>query len=558
MKRLLAAPILVTVLLIASCGSGSHNVSSPTSGAASPTPTPTSTPAPIQLTTSSLPGATVSSAYSATLTASGGTAPYTWSIASGTLPNGLALSSAGVISGTPTAAGSSSFTIQAKDSEATPQAATSALSLTVAAAPVAQAPTTPAYYISTSGNDANPGTLAAPFATFAKAQSAMQASSTIKTTYVRAGNYTLPVIADCGWSTSSCGLNLGSADNGETWSYYPPDGYDSASISGGSTGAGSGDYFAFFFNVTNNLTINGLSIHNFQFAGIGGYNGGSNMVVENNLIFNGYDTADNSAGGFMCYGCANATISHNVVHDIAQMGILLVEVNGDISNLNVTGNVLYNLCTGIADCGALYVQDPSSSGPTNIKWTNNYIRDGNTSATVGWGAALYMDDCASNVTATGNVITGKNGGNTIMIHGGFNNIITGNLTDLSTYGNNVAALQTSSCSNNAMSGNEYEHNIVIGAGGGGGYRIDAGSPPNAPAIANNDYYNYGGSAISSGGAYSDASPSSVNPQLSGWSYTIASGSPVLNSPVNFPALVGGWGPPGYTIPQTGSAPSCTH
>jgi hypothetical protein len=468
------------------------------------------------------------------------------------MPSGLALSNSGVISGTPTAAGSSSFTIQVKDSEASPRAASSTLSLTV----VASIP--PGFYISTTGNDANPGTLAAPFATFAKAQSAMQASSTIKTTYVRAGNYTLPTITNCGYSTSSCGLNLGSADDGETWSYYPPDGYDSASISGGSTGVGSGDFFAISFNVTNNLTINGLSIHNFQYAGIGGYNGGSNMLIENNLIFDGYDTADSNAGGFMCYGCASATIANNVIHDIAQFGIGNVEANGDISNFNVTGNVLYNICTAAADCGAIYAQDPKSEGPTNIRWTNNFIRDGNTAASVGWGAALYIDDCLSNVTATGNVIAGKNGGNTIMIHGGYNNVISGNLTDLSTYGNNVAALQTSSCSDNSMSGNEYEHNIVIGAGGGGGYRIDAGVPPNAPTITGNDYYNYAGSAISSGGAYSDASPSSVNPQLSGWTYTIAAGSPVHSSPIDFPTPAGGWGPPGYTIPQTGTTPSSPH
>ena len=386
----------------------------------------------------------------------------------------------------------------------------------------------------------------------------MQASSTIKTTYIRAGNYTLPIVSNCGVTTVTCGLSLGSADSGETWSYYPPDGYDSASISGGSTAYGNGDYFAFFFQNANNLTINGLSIHNFQFAGIGGYNGGSNMVIENNIIYNQYDVADDSAAGFMCYSCSNATISHNVLHDIADFGILLSAVTGDISNLNVTGNVLYNICTGQQDCGALYAQDPQSGGSTNLNWTNNYIRDGNTFAGVGWGSALYMDDCLSNMTATGNIITGKNGGNTIMIHGGYNDHITGNLTDLSTYGQNVMAIQTSSCSNNSMSENEYERNIVIGAGGGGGYRIDAGSPPNAPTIANNDYYNYAGSAISSGGAYSDSNPVNENPDLSGWTYTVASGSPVFISPVDFSALAGGWGPPGYTIPQTGSAPSSPH
>jgi hypothetical protein len=53
-----------------------------------------------------------------TLSASGGTAPYTWT-ATG-LPAGLTISTGGVISGTPTTAGTSSVTVTAKDSVATP------------------------------------------------------------------------------------------------------------------------------------------------------------------------------------------------------------------------------------------------------------------------------------------------------------------------------------------------------------------------------------------------------------------------------------------------------
>jgi hypothetical protein len=61
-----------------------------------------------------LPGATVGVAYSQTLTGSGGTAPYTFSLASGTLPAGVTLSGA-VLSGIPSAAGSATFTIRATD-----------------------------------------------------------------------------------------------------------------------------------------------------------------------------------------------------------------------------------------------------------------------------------------------------------------------------------------------------------------------------------------------------------------------------------------------------------
>ena len=69
------------------------------------------------ITPSTLPNASTSVAYSQLLTESGGTAPYTWSVASGTLPLGLSLGTASTvstttISGTPTSVGTSNFTIE--------------------------------------------------------------------------------------------------------------------------------------------------------------------------------------------------------------------------------------------------------------------------------------------------------------------------------------------------------------------------------------------------------------------------------------------------------------
>ncbi|NEL81423.1 MAG: hypothetical protein G3W61_34740, partial [Xanthomonas perforans] len=78
------------------------------------------------------------SAYNQVLTASGGVAPYRYSIASGTLPAGLTLASDGTLSGTPTTQGTSSFTIAVAD--AGNASATQAYSFTVSdAAPVAVA-----------------------------------------------------------------------------------------------------------------------------------------------------------------------------------------------------------------------------------------------------------------------------------------------------------------------------------------------------------------------------------------------------------------------------------
>jgi hypothetical protein len=84
----------------------------------------------LSITTSTLPGGAVGGAYSQTLAATGGTPPYSWSIVSGALPGGLSLSKEGVISGTPSATGAFSFTIEVTDSASA--TATKKLSITVA------------------------------------------------------------------------------------------------------------------------------------------------------------------------------------------------------------------------------------------------------------------------------------------------------------------------------------------------------------------------------------------------------------------------------------------
>ena len=87
----------------------------------------------VSVTTSSLPAARATAAYSATLHASGGVRPYRWSVASGSLPAGLALSRAGVISGTSSAVGSASVTFRVTDSAAPAASATRTLTLGVLA-----------------------------------------------------------------------------------------------------------------------------------------------------------------------------------------------------------------------------------------------------------------------------------------------------------------------------------------------------------------------------------------------------------------------------------------
>jgi hypothetical protein len=96
------------------------------------------------VTTTSVPAATAGVTYSATLTSAGGTSPFTWSVASGSLPSGLSLGSSTTnsvtISGTPMTMGKNSVTIQVTD--ATHTSTTQSLSFLVNAPAVVLVPTT--------------------------------------------------------------------------------------------------------------------------------------------------------------------------------------------------------------------------------------------------------------------------------------------------------------------------------------------------------------------------------------------------------------------------------
>jgi len=61
------------------------------------------------------PDGTVGAAYNEQLTADGGTPPYTFAIASGTLPDGLTMDAAGLITGTPTTEETKTVTFSVTD-----------------------------------------------------------------------------------------------------------------------------------------------------------------------------------------------------------------------------------------------------------------------------------------------------------------------------------------------------------------------------------------------------------------------------------------------------------
>ena len=90
---------------------------------------------PVTISPATVPNGAIATAYSQTLTASGGVGPYSFSVSAGALPAGLTLSSGGVLSGTPTAGGSFNFTVTATDSSPFPGPFSGSQAYTLTVAP---------------------------------------------------------------------------------------------------------------------------------------------------------------------------------------------------------------------------------------------------------------------------------------------------------------------------------------------------------------------------------------------------------------------------------------
>jgi parallel beta-helix repeat protein len=218
------------------------------------------------------------------------------------------------------------------------------------------------------------------------------------------------------------------------------------------------------------------------------------------------------------------------------------------------------------DCGGIYFWSQHPSTSTNMLIESNLVRDVN-AASMGAGdfgaccaQGIYLDDGTNNATVTGNVVTGITSA-CFQIHGGQDNVIRGNLCDLGASGNG-AIVEYQNDMFTQMTGNVFEDNVVVaGSTGPGKGFVGVSGPPNPMTIENNAYFNYVGSAVdsaSTGGAGSDSNPTYVDPGISCWAPVLAGSSAASNPPVSFPGIVGGWGPPGFVLPKTGTAPSWPH
>jgi Protein of unknown function (DUF1565) len=429
------------------------------------------------------------------------------------------------------------------------------------------------YYVAVTGSDGNLGTsVEAPLATLEKAQAAVRRSRS-KVVCLRAGVY---------HPTSA--LALTAADRGETWQYYAPDGINSAVLDG----TNGGDYInVIALQGVSNLTFNGIKIQNCNTACI--YTPGnaqlSDLTIENcDLGFTHADTYT-SNGAILIDNSINMTIKNNYIHDTFGNGMAFYAYNpGDsLDGTVVSGNVVLRSVQVLGDNGAIYFEMPSTgTSGGHVTISNNFTRDQGSANLLNASGTdivgIYLDGDTSNATVTGNIIgppavvKSSNANNTaaIFVNGGANNVFTGNIIDLGT----SSMVEVVNWNNDAgvpartnTSGSVFAHNIVIAdfsgkpkttSSGVTGYAFFQQNKPSPSyfTIKDNLYYNYGGGAPPDNAqVVSDSNPTVANPQLSGVTYDLSATSPALSPPVNFPGIVGGWGPPGFRVPQNGTPPS---
>jgi hypothetical protein len=421
----------------------------------------------------------------------------------------------------------------------------------------APAPLAAGFFVSPSGSDGNAGTLAAPFATLEKAQSAMRANAT-KITYLRAGTYN---------RTATLTLTAGS-DDGEAWLYYPPDGVNTAILDGVNS-------LSVLVEVNADaITINGVKFQHPTQHAIYHDDGSTsirNLTIENCDI--GFNSAISGFPGLIhINGAAGVTIKNNHVHDAQSQGISLYSYQPGLvlDDVVVDSNIVLRAVQGQPDGGAIYIQHFNNYVASRLEVTNNYVKDYG-SATAGDAHGIYLDEGTNHVTVSGNIIGPASAAaidsTGLFLVDGYANHFTGNIGDLGTSGNKWGGVWWYPGSEGfTPSDNGFEGNIVVAnfpgdqttsAFGAGGYTFyQNGGAAGIYAIANNVYWNYGGGAMrATGPIASDTAPLVADPQISGWAYAIASGSPVFAAPVSFPPIVGGWGPIGFILPLTGAAPS---
>ena len=324
-------------------------------------------------TTSPLPAATQSSAYSTTMAATGGTPPYTWSLTSHTGTNTWSVSSGGVVTGTPGTIETDSLVIKVTDSVLA--TATGTFSLTV------NAPVAFDFFIAPNGDDTlGDGSLGNPWSITAfNSKSATYSGKRVgligdiagtQTPYTHGtingvqttllsisnGNGNQPTINTNG-GTIAASTYIASCDSSGVYKARW------AILDFGSPTNAVNTCFGYSSNTATQvpkpgfITFDGITIRNFTYCGLSAQNtGGSalpNVVIENCELYNGLcPNTSNNPGAVIVTLTQGVVLNNNKIHDLsttaAQWGFAAFRTYGNVADSSMgiicTNNTTYN-CT---------------------------------------------------------------------------------------------------------------------------------------------------------------------------------------------------------------------
>ncbi len=208
------------------------------------------------------------------------------------------------------------------------------------------------------------------------------------------------------------------------------------------------------------LVIDNARVTNSVKNGIYGYYGSTGSVITNSTIASTgmIGMPKRSKGGIVFEEGSGQRIENNKVVNSSYIGIRVHK------NAIVRNNFIDGACLILTDCGGIYTF-------ARDKLPSNVLIEGNTIKNLAqrYAFAVYLDDYANGVTVTGNTITNNPSG--VMMHNGFNNLVTKNVFSSSGY-EHILFNETSSTASIHL--NHIVDNIFISTRGEMTYRLWSG------------------------------------------------------------------------------------
>jgi hypothetical protein len=250
------------------------------------------------------------------------------------------ISTAGLYASPASLAAKTTVTIAAVSQADTTKSATASVTVT----PIASGPVAGAFYVATTGNDNNAGTLASPWKTISHAAAATSGVGPGNIVYVRGGTY-----------PESVSLAVSGTATGQiVFQNYPG---EKPVLDGTTLTPPTDQHGLFTIESRSYVTVSGFEVRNYKTssadavpAGIWISGSGTNIKILNNIVHDIQTSseAQGNAFGIAAYGTDapasldQVTIDGNQVYNLRTGGSESVNVDGNVTNFAITNNIVHD------------------------------------------------------------------------------------------------------------------------------------------------------------------------------------------------------------------------